>query len=197
MVVGFRRPKDLMQSFDTTDESPNGPAPGRVVLTEQDIRRRVSELGSEITRDYAHDPPLLVGVLKGAFVLMADIAREIRLPVTFDFMAVSSYGGQTHSSGVVRILKDLDIELEGRSVLVVEDVVDSGLTLHYLLRNLKMRKPKSLEVCAFLVKESRQRVELPIRYTGFEISPDFVVGYGLDFDGRYRNLPHLAVLDGV
>lgn len=197
MVVGFRRPKNLMQSLETTDESPNGPAPGRVVLTERDIRRRVSELGSEITRDYAHDPPLLVGVLKGAFVLMADIAREIRLPVTFDFMAVSSYGGQTHSSGVVRILKDLDIELEGRSVLVVEDVVDSGLTLHYLLRNLKMRKPKSLEVCAFLVKESRQRVELPIRYTGFEIPPDFVVGYGLDFDGRYRNLPHLAVLDGV
>ncbi|MCE7882822.1 MAG: hypoxanthine phosphoribosyltransferase [Actinobacteria bacterium ATB1] len=186
-----------MQSLETTDDSPNGPAPGRVVLTERDIRRRVSELGSEITRDYAHDPPLLVGVLKGAFVLMADIAREIRLPVTFDFMAVSSYGGQTHSSGVVRILKDLDIELEGRSVLVVEDVVDSGLTLHYLLRNLKMRKPKSLEVCAFLVKESRQRVELPIRYTGFEIPPDFVVGYGLDFDGRYRNLPHLAVLDGV
>lgn len=197
MVVGFRRPKNLMQSLETTDDSPNGPAPGRVVLTERDIRRRVSELGSEITRDYAHDPPLLVGVLKGAFVLMADIAREIRLPVTFDFMAVSSYGGQTHSSGVVRILKDLDIELEGRSVLVVEDVVDSGLTLHYLLRNLKMRKPKSLEVCAFLVKESRQRVELPIRYTGFEIPPDFVVGYGLDFDGRYRNLPHLAVLDGV
>lgn len=197
MVVGFRRPKNLMQSLETTDDSPNGPAPGRVVLTERDIRRRVSELGSEITRDYAHDPPLLVGVLKGAFVLMADIAREIRLPVTFDFMAVSSYGGQTHSSGVVRILKDLDIELEGRSVLVVEDVVDSGLTLHYLLRNLRMRKPKSLEVCAFLVKESRQRVELPIRYTGFEIPPDFVVGYGLDFDGRYRNLPHLAVLDGV
>lgn len=178
-------------------ESADGPRPGRIVLAEEDIRRRIGELGAEITRDYAHDPPLLVGVLKGAFVVMADIAREIRLPVTFDFMAVSSYGGATHSSGVVRILKDLDIGLEGRSVLVVEDVVDSGLTLHYLLRNLQMRSPRSLEVCAFLVKESRQRVDLPIRYTGFEIPPDFVVGYGLDFDGRFRNLPHLAVLDGI
>lgn len=171
--------------------------PGRVILTEAQIRRRVSELGEQITRDYRDDPPLLVGVLKGAFVLMADISRCIALPVTFDFMAVSSYGGATSSSGVVRIQKDLDVSLAGRSVLVVEDIVNSGLTLHYLLQNLRMRNPRSLEVCAFLVKDSQQRIELPIRYTGFEIPSEFVVGYGLDHEGRFRNLPYVAVLKGA
>jgi len=170
---------------------------GEIVLSEEQIRTRVAELGAQITQDYSDRPPLLVGVLKGAFVLMADLARHIDLPVTFDFMAVASYGAATQSSGVVRILKDLDVELAGRDVLVVEDIVDSGLTLHYLLRNLKVRNPASLEVCAFLMKQGQQRIELPINYIGYRIPPSFVVGYGLDHAGRYRHLPYVAVLDGV
>lgn len=168
---------------------------GEIVLSEAQIRSRVAELGAQITLDYRDRPPLLVGVLKGAFVLIADLARRIELPVTFDFMAVASYGAATQSSGVVRILKDLDIDLAGRHVLVVEDIVDSGLTLHYLLRNLRMRNPASLEVCAFLMKEGQQRVELPITYVGFRIRPRFVVGYGLDHAGRWRHLPYVAVLE--
>jgi len=173
------------------------PTVGDVVITADQIAARVAELGAEITRDYAGRPPLLVGVLKGAFVLMADLAREIALPVTFDFMAVASYGAATASSGVVRILKDLDVDLEGRHVLVVEDIVDSGLTLHYLLRNLSVRGPASLEVCAFLVKDGQQRIELPVNYVGFYIPPRFVVGYGLDHAGRFRHLPYIAHLDGA
>ncbi|MFN8104391.1 MAG: hypoxanthine phosphoribosyltransferase [Acidimicrobiia bacterium] len=173
------------------------PTVGEVVLTTEQIQRRVAELGAEITSDYQGRPPLLVGVLKGAFVLMADLARCIALPVTFDFMAVASYGAATASSGVVRILKDLDVELEGRHVLVVEDIVDSGLTLHYLVRNLTVRNPASLEVCAFLVKDGQQRVDLPVNYVGFRIPPRFVVGYGLDHAGRFRHLPYLAQLDGA
>lgn len=166
--------------------------PGPVLLTEAQIQARVAELGAEITRDYLDSPPLLVGVLKGAFVFMADLARAIDLAVGIDFMAVSSYGSSTKTSGVVRIVKDLDIELAGRDVLIVEDIVDSGLTLNYLRKNLAARGTKSLEVCALLVREGRQPIDPALRYVGFEIPPDFVVGYGLDVAEKYRNLPYLA-----
>lgn len=161
---------------------------GEVVVAEKDLQRRVEELGAQITADYQGRPPLLVGVLKGAFVFMSDLARAIALPVEIDVMAVASYGSGTTTSGVVRIVKDLDSDLAGRHVLVVEDIVDSGLTLSYLRRGLLARQPASLEVCALLVKESRQRAPLDLRYTGFHIPPDFVVGYGLDVAERYRNL---------
>ena len=166
----------------------------RVLLTEDEIQATVRRLGDEITEDYRRRSPLLIGVLKGAFVMMADLSRHIRLPVEFDFMAVASYGAATKTSGVVRILKDLDHEIEGRDVLLVEDIVDSGLTLNYLLKNLRGRRPASLEVCALLKKEGIQQVPLDIRYTGFEIPPEFVVGYGLDFGERFRNLPYIATL---
>jgi hypoxanthine phosphoribosyltransferase len=169
---------------------------GRVVVAEDALTARVEELGRQITLDYADRPPLLVGVLKGAFVFMSDLARAIRLPVEFDFMAVASYGSATKTSGVVRIVKDLDLDLSGRHVLVVEDIVDSGLTLSYLRRNLLARGPASLEVCALLVKEGLQRTELDLRYVGFRIPPDFVVGYGLDIGERYRNLPRVCVYVG-
>ena len=169
---------------------------GRVVVSEQALLDRVEELGRQITADYIDRPPLLVGVLKGAFVFMSDLARAIRLPVEFDFMAVASYGSATKTSGVVRIVKDLDLDLSGRHVLVVEDIVDSGLTLSYLRRNLLVREPASLEVCALLVKEGLQRTKLDLRYVGFHIPPDFVVGYGLDIEERYRNLPRVCVYLG-
>jgi hypoxanthine phosphoribosyltransferase len=169
---------------------------GRTVVSEDDLRDRIAELGKEITSDYAGRPPLLVGVLKGAFVFMSDLSRAIDLPVEFDFMAVSSYGSATRSSGVVRIIKDLDLDLTGRHVLIVEDIVDSGLTLAYLRKNLAARGPASLEVCALLVKEGLQRVELHLKYVGFRIPPDFVIGYGLDIDERYRNLPFVCVYAG-
>ena len=156
----------------------------------------MAELGREITADYEGRPPLLVGVLKGAFVFMSDLSRAIDLPVEFDFMAVSSYGSATRSSGVVRIMKDLDLDLTGRDVLIVEDIVDSGLTLAYLRKNLAARGPASMEVCALLVKEGLQRVELDLRYVGFTIPPDFVIGYGLDVAERYRNLPFIAEYRG-
>jgi hypoxanthine phosphoribosyltransferase len=166
----------------------------RVLITEDEIQATVRRLGDEITEDYRGRSPLLIGVLKGAFVMMADLSRNIRLPVEFDFMAVASYGAATKTSGVVRILKDLDHDIEGRDVLLVEDIVDSGLTLNYLLKNLRGRRPASLEVCALLKKEGIQQVPLDIRYTGFEIPPEFVVGYGLDFGERFRNLPYIATL---
>ena len=166
---------------------------GRVVVGERELRARVAELGAEITRDYRGRPPLLVGVLKGAFVFMSDLARSIDLPVEFDFMAVSSYGSATKTSGVVRIVKDLDLDLSGRHVLIVEDIIDSGLTLTYLRRNLAARNPASVEVCALLVKEGLQAAPLDLRYTGFTIPPDFVVGYGLDVAERYRNLPDIRL----
>jgi len=169
---------------------------GRVVVAEDVLRARVTELGREITADYAGRPPLLVGVLKGAFVFMSDLSRAIDLPVEFDFMAVSSYGSATRSSGVVRIMKDLDLDLTGRDVVIVEDIVDSGLTLAYLRKNLAARGPASMEVCALLVKEGLQRVELDLRYVGFTIPPDFVIGYGLDVGERYRNLPYIAEYAG-
>ncbi|MHB8438275.1 MAG: hypoxanthine phosphoribosyltransferase [Acidimicrobiales bacterium] len=169
---------------------------GAVVVAEDVLMKRVEELGGEITRDYEGRPPLLVGVLKGAFVFMSDLARAIHQPVEIDVMAVASYGSATATSGVVRIVKDLDSDLTDRHVLVVEDIVDSGLTLSYLRRSLLARQPASLEVCALLVKDGRQRAKLDLSYIGFHIPPDFVVGYGLDVDQRYRNLPDVRVYQG-
>jgi hypoxanthine phosphoribosyltransferase len=165
-----------------------GPDVGPVIVSEADLQARISELGVRITADYADRPPLLVGVLKGAFMFMSDLSRAINLPVEVDFMAVSSYGSATRTSGVVRIVKDLDVDLADRHVLVVEDIVDSGLTLSYLQRYLLARRPASLEVCALLVKDGQQRTELDLRYVGFHIPAEFVVGYGLDVDERLRNL---------
>jgi hypoxanthine phosphoribosyltransferase len=166
----------------------------KVLISEEEIQAKLLEMGSAITRDYADRSLLLVGVLKGAFVVMADLARNIQLPLQFDFMAVSSYGAATKTSGVVRILKDLDHDLKDRDVLVVEDIVDSGLTLKYLLKNLAGRKPATLEVAALLRKEGIQQVELNLRYVGFDIPNEFVVGYGLDFAEKYRNLPYIGTL---
>ena len=166
----------------------------RVLITETEIQDKLREIGDQITEDYAGKDLLLIGVLKGAFVVMADLARHIRLPLETDFMAVASYGAATKTSGVVRILKDLDHDLEGRDVLLVEDIVDSGLTLNYLLKNLRGRRPASLEVAALLKKTGIQRVHLDIRYVGFEIPPEFVIGYGLDFAEKFRNLPYIATL---
>jgi hypoxanthine phosphoribosyltransferase len=165
-----------------------------VLISEDEIQSKLAEMGDRITHDYDGRALLLVGVLKGAFVVMADLARYVRLPLEFDFMAVSSYGAATKTSGVVRILKDLDHDLEGFDVLLVEDIVDSGLTLNYLLKNLRARKPASLEVATLLHKTGLQKVPLDLRYVGFEIPPEFVVGYGLDFGERFRNLPYIATL---
>jgi len=170
------------------------PALGRTVLSVGQIAQRVAELGEAITADYADRPPLLVGVLKGAFIFLADLARTIRLPLELDFMAVSSYGRATKTSGVVRILKDLDIDLTGRHVIIVEDILDSGLTLSYLRKSLLARGPESLAVCSLLVKRSLEpRPDLEVAYVGFQIEPEFVVGYGLDVAERYRNLPDIRV----
>ncbi len=166
----------------------------QVLLTHEQIQEKVAELGAEITRDYAGSDLLLVGVLKGAFVFMADLSRHIHLPMEFDFMAVSSYGAATQTSGVVRILKDLDHEIQGRNVLVIEDIVDSGLTLSYLVKNLRTRKPASIEVCALMQKTDVQQVPIDIKYRAFEIPPVFVVGYGLDYGERFRNLPYVGTL---
>lgn len=165
---------------------------GEIVVAADALQRRIAELGEQITSDYSGRVPLLVGVLKGAFLFMSDLARHIRLPVEFDFMAVSSYGSATKTSGVVRIVKDLDLDLTDRHVLVVEDIVDSGLTLNYLRRNLLARGPASLDVCALLVKDGLQKSDPDLRYVGFSIPPDFVVGYGLDVFERYRNLPYVC-----
>jgi hypoxanthine phosphoribosyltransferase len=184
-------------SDPATDTDPHAdPDLGATVVSEVDLHSRIAELGKEITEDYDGRAPLLVGVLKGAFMFMADLARQVALPVEFDFMAVSSYGSATKTSGIVRIVKDLDLDLTDRHVLLVEDIVDSGLTLSYLLRNLQARRPASLEVCALLVKEGLQKVEPDLKYVGFRIPEDFVVGYGLDIGERYRNLPYLAVYTG-
>ena len=161
----------------------------------EELQRRIRELGAEISRDYADRDLIMIGVLKGAVLFLADLMRELTVPCEVDFMAVSSYGSATDSSGVVRILKDLDSSIEGRNVLIVEDIIDSGLTLQYLLRNLRARNPASVEVCALLTKPDRRRVELPIRYVGFEIPNRYVIGYGLDYAQRYRNLDCVAVLN--
>ena len=165
-----------------------------VLISQEEIQRRTVEVGAQISQDYAGKDLLLVGVLKGAFVFMADLARHVSLPMEFDFMAVSSYGAATQTSGVVRILKDLDHEIAGRNVLIVEDIVDSGLTLSYLMKNLRTRKPASIEVCALMHKVGVQQVPLDIKYVAFEIPPVFVVGYGLDFGERFRNLPYVGTL---
>jgi hypoxanthine phosphoribosyltransferase len=165
-----------------------------VLIEEDALRDRVAELGADISADYAGRDLLLIGVLKGAVFFMADLMRAIEVHCEVDFMAISSYGASTDSSGVVRILKDLDTSIEGRNVLVVEDIIDSGLTLSYLMRNLRARNPRSLEVCALLTKPERREIDVPVRYIGFEIPNRFVVGYGLDFAERYRNLPYVGVL---
>ena len=168
---------------------------GEVLIEEDRLQERIRELGRELSQDYAGRELLLVGVLKGAVFFMADLMRSLTVPCEIDFMAISSYGAATDSSGVVRILKDLDINIEGRDVLVVEDIIDSGLTLSYLMRNLEAREPASLEVCALLTKPERREIDVPVRYIGFEIPNRFVIGYGLDFAERYRNLPYVGVLD--
>jgi hypoxanthine phosphoribosyltransferase len=172
----------------------NDPAIGEILVEADKLNARVKALGEEVSRDYADRDLLLVGVLKGAVFFLSDLMRHLDVPCEVDFMAVASYGSSTDSSGVVRILKDLDIPIEGREVLIVEDIVDSGLTLSYLLRTLRARNPKSLEVCALLTKPERRKVDLPIRYVGFEIPSRFAIGYGLDHAERFRNLPYVAVL---
>lgn len=170
------------------------PDVAEVLISSEQIQDKIAELSKQITEDYRGRDLLLVGVLKGAFVFMADLAREIQLPLEFDFMAVSSYGSATKSSGVVRILKDLDYEITDRHVLLVEDIIDSGLTISYLLRYLEARRPASLEICSLFWKRGEQAVPMEVKYPGFEIPPVFVVGYGLDYNEKYRNLPYIGVL---
>jgi len=167
---------------------------GEILIGPEELQARVRELGAEISADYMGRDLLLVGVLKGAVFFMADLMREISVSCEIDFMAISSYGASTDSSGVVRILKDLDLNIDGRHVLVVEDIIDSGLTLSYLLRNLESREPASLEICALLTKPERREIDVTVKYIGFEIPNRFVIGYGLDFAERYRNLPYVGVL---
>src|SRR5689334_15156069 len=175
----------------------NDSAIGEILVEADALRERVRALGEQISEDYADRDLLLVGVLKGAVFFLADLMRHLDIPCEVDFMAVSSYGSSTDSSGVVRILKDLDAPLEGRNVLIVEDIVDSGLTLQYLMRTLEARNPASIEVCALLTKPERRKVDTPARYVGFEIPDKFAIGYGLDYAERYRNLPYVVTLMGI
>ncbi len=168
----------------------------RTLISEEEIQAKLRAMGEAITEDYQGQELLVVGVLKGAFMVMADLARYIDLPIEFDFMAISSYGASTQSSGVVRILKDLDQEIAGKHILIVEDIIDSGLTLSYLIKSLNVRKPASIEIAALLWKEGIQRVPIDVKYPGFSIGPEFVIGYGLDYDGKYRNLPYVGVMEG-
>ena len=167
---------------------------GKILVGEEDLDRRIRELGAEITRDYQGKDLVLLGILKGAVLFLSDLLRRIDIPAEVDFMAVASYGNATKSSGVVQILKDLEEPIEGRDVLIVEDIVDTGLTLRYLHDTLQGRNPRSLEVCALLSKPEAQIVEVPVKYLGFEIPNEFVVGYGLDYQQRYRGLPYVGVL---
>ncbi|NOX21764.1 MAG: hypoxanthine phosphoribosyltransferase [Actinobacteria bacterium] len=168
---------------------------GRTLISEEEISSKLAEMGAAISRDYEGKDLLMIGILKGAFIVMADLSRHITVPVAFDFMAVSSYGSATKTSGVVRILKDLDTEITGRHVLIVEDIIDSGLTLHYLIKNLAVRKPASLDLAALLIKDGIERPPLEVKYPGFSIPNEFVVGFGLDYAERYRNLPFIGVLE--
>jgi len=168
---------------------------GRVLIDEQTLMRRIDEMGKQITKDYRDKNLVLVGILKGSVLFLADLVKRIKLPLVMDFMAVSSYGSSTHSSGVVRIIKDLDEEIEGKDVLIVEDIIDTGLTLNYLTELLLSRNPKSLKICCCLDKPSRRKVPVKVDYVGFSIPDEFVVGYGLDYAERYRNLPYICVLD--
>jgi len=188
MSGAVRTPRRVPPPFD------ENPDLGELVVAEDELATRIADLGKAITADYAGRPPLLVGVLKGAFMFMADLARAIELPVEFDFMAVASYGSATRTSGVVRIVKDLDLDLGGRHVLIVEDIIDSGLTLEYLRSQLVRRNPASLRICALLNKPDRRIADVPVDYLGFDIPNEFVVGYGLDYGDHYRNLPYIGVL---
>ena len=165
-----------------------------VLISSKEIEDKVREIGARITEDYRGEKPLLIGILRGAVVVMSDLMRNIDLQCELDFMDISSYGTGTSSSGVVRILKDLEEDITDRHVLIVEDIIDTGLTLSYLMRSLQARKPASLEICALLSKPSRRRAELDVKYLGFEVPDEFVVGYGLDYAGAYRNLPDICVL---
>jgi hypoxanthine phosphoribosyltransferase len=170
---------------------------GEILVQADELQHRITEMAAEVSRDYHGRDLLLIGVLKGAVFFLADLMRQLAIPCEVDFMAVASYGSSTDSSGVVRILKDLDAPLEGRNVLIVEDIVDSGLTLQYLMRTLQARGPASIEVCALLTKPERRKVDAPARYVGFEIPDKFAIGYGLDYAERYRNLPYVATLTGI
>jgi hypoxanthine phosphoribosyltransferase len=170
---------------------------GEILVQADELQHRIKEMAAEVSRDYKGRDLLLIGVLKGAVFFLADLMRHLDIPCEVDFMAVASYGSSTDSSGVVRILKDLDAPLEGRNVLIVEDIVDSGLTLQYLMRTLEARGPASIEVCALLTKPDRRKVDMPARYVGFEIPDKFAIGYGLDYAERYRNLPYVATLTGI
>ena len=167
----------------------------KVLIDEKKVRRRVRELGQEITRDYEDRNPVLVSVLRGSFIFVADICREIKIPVTFDFMAVSSYGNSKASSGIVRITKDLEFSIENKEVIIIEDIVDSGRTLNYLVKNLQARNPKNIEVCALLDKDVPRKTENKVKYKGFAIPNKFVVGYGLDFEEKYRNFPFIGYIE--
>jgi len=167
----------------------------KVLIDEKKLRRRVRELGQEITRDYKNKNPVLVSVLRGSFIFVADICREIKIPVTFDFMAVSSYGNSKASSGIVRITKDLEFSIENKEVIIIEDIVDSGRTLNYLIKNLQARNPKNIEVCALLDKDVPRKTENKVKYKGFDIPNKFVVGYGLDFEEKYRNFPFIGYIE--
>ena len=173
------------------------PRIGEILISEDRLQERITELADEISRDYAGRQVLVVGVLKGALLFIADLVRKLSVPCTMDFMAVSSYGSSTHSSGVVRILKDLDAPIAGKHVLVVEDVVDSGLTLSYLMKNLRSREPASLELCTLMVKPAGHQVPVSMKYVGFEMPDKFVIGYGLDFDEQFRQLPYIATFTGA
>ncbi|MBF6611919.1 MAG: hypoxanthine phosphoribosyltransferase [Chloroflexi bacterium] len=165
-----------------------------VLVTEEEIQEAIARMGRQLTEEYAGKELLLVGVLKGALMFIVDLARAIDLPLTLDFMAVASYGASTRTSGIVRILKDLDSSIEGKEVLIVEDIIDSGLTLNYILETLRTRNPAGVRVCSLLAKEGRRRVDVPVDYVCFEIPDEFVVGYGLDYNQIYRNLPFIGVL---
>ncbi len=168
---------------------------GQVLVSEEELQERIDAIARQVSADYDGRELLVVGVLKGAIFFIADLVRRLTVPVELDFMAVSSYGSSTHSSGVVRILKDLDIPIAGRHVLVVEDIIDSGLTLSYLMKNLASRKPASLEICTLLTKPGHRRLGMPTRYVGFDLPDAFVIGYGLDHAERYRELPYIAELE--
>ena len=193
-AVGAPGGADLDSAAMATARSADTQEVGEILVQRDDLAHRVRELAAEVSRDYEGRDLFLVGVLKGAVFFLSDLMRHLEVPCEVDFMAVSSYGSSTDSSGIVRILKDLDAPIEGREVLIVEDIVDSGLTLSYLLRTLHARNPASLEVCALLTKPERRKVELPIKYVGFEIPNRFAIGYGLDYGERFRNLPYVAVL---
>jgi hypoxanthine phosphoribosyltransferase len=168
---------------------------GKILIDEETIMKRVAEMGAEITKDYQGKELVVIGILRGGVIFMSDLVKQIKLPLFMDFMAVSSYGMSTKSSGIVRILKDLNEDIEGKDVLIVEDIVDTGLTLHYLVDYIKSRKPKSVKVCCFLDKPSRRKVDVRADYVGFEIPDEFVIGYGLDYAQKYRNLPYVSVLE--